>query len=103
MSFISREVRLRSRASGAATVDNVEIETVEDAAPAPDLYFDNVGGSHLDTALASVNSSARIVPCGTMADYNTAEALAGIENAPRSFLELFSGKNTAKMLVRLDG
>ncbi|WP_260855131.1 MDR family NADP-dependent oxidoreductase [Mesorhizobium amorphae] len=35
-----------------------------------DVYFDNVGGSHLDAALAVAKDSARIVICGMIAGYN---------------------------------
>jgi NADPH-dependent curcumin reductase CurA len=35
-----------------------------------DLYFDNVGGQHLDAALANANNSARFVICGMIAGYN---------------------------------
>lgn len=43
------------------------------AAAAPegvDVYFDNVGGQHLDAALANANNSARFVICGMIAGYN---------------------------------
>ncbi|PLP58123.1 NADP-dependent oxidoreductase [Mesorhizobium loti] len=35
-----------------------------------DVYFDNVGGEHLDAALAAAKDSARIVICGMIAGYN---------------------------------
>lgn len=35
-----------------------------------DVYFDNVGGKHLDAALAAAKDSARIVVCGMIAGYN---------------------------------
>ncbi|MCG7508353.1 NADP-dependent oxidoreductase [Mesorhizobium retamae] len=35
-----------------------------------DVYFDNVGGKHLDAALAVAKDSARIVVCGMIAGYN---------------------------------
>lgn len=37
-----------------------------------DIYFDNVGGEHLDAALGSMKDFGRVVMCGTIADYNTA-------------------------------
>ncbi|MEO6224970.1 MAG: NADP-dependent oxidoreductase [Sphingomicrobium sp.] len=39
-----------------------------------DVYFDNVGGNHLDAALAMAKDHARIAVCGMIADYNNSEA-----------------------------
>lgn len=36
-----------------------------------DVYFDNVGGSHLEAALGAINHKARIVLCGMIAEYNS--------------------------------
>jgi NADPH-dependent curcumin reductase CurA len=116
-----------------------------------DVYFDNVGGDHLDAALATARQNARFAICGMIEDYNTGSSHAlrylmriiaarimlkgfiytdylaemadfhrdmggwmasgqvtsretihdGIETAPQAFLDLFSGGNTGKMLVRL--
>ena len=116
-----------------------------------DVYFDNVGGAHLDAAFALARQNARFAICGMIEDYNKGSAhqfrfitniirsrimvkgfiytdymaemgefyqemgawLAsgavksretvrdGIEAAPQAFLDLFSGGNTGKMLVRL--
>jgi NADPH-dependent curcumin reductase CurA len=38
-----------------------------------DVYFDNVGGSHLDAALAVARNDARFAICGMIEDYNKAE------------------------------
>jgi NADPH-dependent curcumin reductase CurA len=46
------------------------------AAAAPDgidVYFDNVGGSHLDAALAVARNHARFAICGMIEGYNSAE------------------------------
>ena len=116
-----------------------------------DVYFDNVGGDHLDAALAMARQNARFAICGMIDDYNTGSTHAfshilriigarimlkgfiytdylgemgefyrdmggwiaggqvtsretihdGIAAAPQAFLDLFSGGNTGKMLVRL--
>ncbi|OUS92111.1 NADP-dependent oxidoreductase [Rhodococcus sp. NCIMB 12038] len=39
-----------------------------------DIYFDNVGGDHLEAALASMRPYGRIVLCGSIASYNDSEA-----------------------------
>src|SRR6478735_5562786 len=46
------------------------------AAAAPDgidVYFDNVGGDHLDAALAAARKDARFAICGMIEGYNTGE------------------------------
>jgi NADPH-dependent curcumin reductase CurA len=46
------------------------------AAAAPkgiDVYFDNVGGDHLDAALAAARQNARFAMCGMIEGYNSAE------------------------------
>ncbi|KAK2012885.1 zinc-binding dehydrogenase [Colletotrichum eremochloae] len=35
-----------------------------------DIYFENVGGDHLEAALASMNVDGRIAVCGMIANYN---------------------------------
>jgi NADPH-dependent curcumin reductase CurA len=123
-----------------------------DAAPQGiDVYFDNVGGDHLDAAMAVARQKARFAICGMIDDYNTGSNHAfryllriigariaikgfiytdylpeiadfyrdmggwiaggqvtsrdtvreGVESAPQAFLDLFSGGNIGKMLVRL--
>ncbi|KAK2009662.1 zinc-binding dehydrogenase [Colletotrichum eremochloae] len=36
-----------------------------------DIYFENVGGEHLEAALESFNPQGRIIGCGMISDYNT--------------------------------
>ena len=124
------------------------------AAAAPkgiDVYFDNVGGDHLDAAFAVARNNARFAICGMIEGYNAGPPPSfhyimrviaarimlkgfiytdymaempdfyrdmggwiasgkvqsretvrdGIEATPEAFLDLFSGGNTGKMLVRL--
>lgn len=35
-----------------------------------DMYWDNVGGATLDSALLHINTKGRLVSCGAIADYN---------------------------------
>ena len=44
-----------------------------------DVYWDNVGGEILDTALAQANTFARVVVCGTISQYNAIEPY-GLKN-----------------------
>jgi NADPH-dependent curcumin reductase CurA len=41
-----------------------------------DVYFDNVGGDHLDAALALANKDARFAICGMIEGYNSSEPMA---------------------------
>ncbi|TFC08018.1 NADP-dependent oxidoreductase [Cryobacterium mannosilyticum] len=53
------------------------------AAAAPegiDVYFDNVGGEHLEAALASFNDGGRAALCGAISVYNDTEAAGGPRN-----------------------
>ncbi|KFF59869.1 NADP-dependent oxidoreductase [Cryobacterium sp. MLB-32] len=53
------------------------------AAAAPDgidVYFDNVGGEHLEAALATLNDGGRAALCGAISTYNATEAPAGPRN-----------------------
>jgi NADPH-dependent curcumin reductase CurA len=52
-----------------------------------DVYFDNVGGDHLEAALAELNVGGRVAMCGAIAQYNSTEATP----APRN-LALAIGK-----------
>ena len=40
-----------------------------------DVYFDNVGGEHLDAALATARLNARFAICGVIDIYNSSEAM----------------------------
>jgi NADPH-dependent curcumin reductase CurA len=129
------------------------LENVKAAAPKGiDIYFDNVGGEHLEVALEVARPFARFIECGMISIYNDKEPAPGprnmsyivgkrikmqgfivsdfadmreqfytemggwvrdgkikweetvengVENAPKAFLNLFSGGNTGKMLVKL--
>lgn len=129
------------------------LENVRAAAPKGiDIYFDNVGGDHLEVALEVARPFARFIECGMISIYNDKEPAPGprnmsyivgkrikmqgfivsdfadmrdqfyaemgqwvregkikweetvengVENAPKAFLNLFSGANTGKMLVKL--
>jgi NADPH-dependent curcumin reductase CurA len=45
-----------------------------------DVYFDNVGGDHLEVALEVANPFARFVECGMISRYNDLEAQSGPRN-----------------------
>ncbi|RAK52377.1 NADP-dependent oxidoreductase [Phenylobacterium deserti] len=58
-----------------------------------DVYFDNVGGEHLEAALTAARFKARFAICGMISQYNATEPPAGPRN-----LALMIGKN-----IRMEG
>lgn len=49
-------------------------QQLREAAPdGIDVYFDNVGGDHLEAALGSLNLHGRVAVCGMIAQYNATE------------------------------
>lgn len=47
-----------------------------------DVYFDNVGGDHLEAALAELNVGGRVAMCGAISQYNATEPAP----APRNLM-----------------
>ncbi|MHA6799317.1 NADP-dependent oxidoreductase [Bounagaea algeriensis] len=45
-----------------------------------DVYFDNVGGEHLEAAIGAMNDFGRIACCGMISQYNAAEPEPGPRN-----------------------
>jgi NADPH-dependent curcumin reductase CurA len=53
------------------------LDGLREAAPKGiDVYFDNVGGDHLDAAFATARNNCRIAICGLIEGYNSAEPMA---------------------------
>jgi NADPH-dependent curcumin reductase CurA len=73
-------------------------QQLADAAPdGIEVYFDNVGGDHLEAALAVANVHARMAICGMISLYNSTEPTA----APRNLAEMIKKRITLRgMLVR---
>jgi len=56
-------------------------EQLREAAPdGIDVYFDNVGGEHLEAAISSLKVHGRAVICGMIAQYNATEPTPGPRN-----------------------
>lgn len=69
-------------------------QALADVAPdGVDVYFENVGGDHLQAALNVMNPYGRIAACGMIASYNNAEPAPGPNN-----LMLIVGKK-----IRING
>jgi NADPH-dependent curcumin reductase CurA len=129
------------------------VEQITAASPQGiDVYFDNVGGDHLEAALATLRPRGRVIACGAIAQYNNEKpapgpsnlamvigkrltikgfivsdhmselpaffaevgplllagklvvketVVSGLDAMPGAFLDLLSGGNVGKMLVKL--
>ncbi|MFF7181333.1 zinc-binding dehydrogenase [Streptomyces sp. NPDC008121] len=56
-------------------------QQLREAAPdGIDVYFDNVGGDHLEAAISSLNVHGRATICGMIAQYNDTEPVPGPRN-----------------------
>lgn len=69
---------IRSLGADAAVdyTDGPILKSLAKAAPdGIDVYFDNVGGDHLDAALALARKDARFAICGMIEGYNTGEPM----------------------------
>ncbi|MGW1069910.1 NADP-dependent oxidoreductase [Streptomyces aureus] len=59
-------------------------QQLREAAPdGVDVYFDNVGGDHLEAAIGQLNRDGRIAICGMISVYNNTEAAPGPRNLAR--------------------
>ncbi|MEU8085081.1 NADP-dependent oxidoreductase [Micromonospora sp. NPDC049101] len=73
-------------------------ESLRAAAPdGIDVYFDNVGGDHLEAAISALNLHGRVAICGMIAQYNDTEPPA----APRNLSQVIGKRLTLRgFLVR---
>jgi len=56
-------------------------EQLQEAAPdGIDVYFDNVGGDHLEAAIGALRRGGRIAVCGSISEYDLAEPPPGPSN-----------------------
>ena len=62
-----------------------------------DVYFDNVGGDHLQAAIGCMREFGRIALCGAISMYNDTEPAPGPTNLPRA---IGLGLNIRGFLVR---
>jgi Putative NADP-dependent oxidoreductases len=150
-SWLEKELGI-DKAINYKKVDNLISEYRSQITDGIDVYFENVGGDHLEAAINILNVGGRIALCGMIDQYNDEAVrsgppnlmmlimknasmegfivskynhlqeqflndmkgwvdsgklswketvVEGIDNAPKAFINLFSGKNTGKMLVKI--
>jgi NADPH-dependent curcumin reductase CurA len=63
-----------------------------------DVYFDNVGGPHLEAAIDSMNNQGRIVLCGMISIYNATRP----PRAPRNLVSAISKRLTLQGFIVSD-
>jgi NADPH-dependent curcumin reductase CurA len=63
-----------------------------------DVYFDNVGGEHLDAALAGMNLLGRVAVCGMISGYNE----AGTRTVVRNLSNIIYGRITLRGFTAAD-
>jgi NADPH-dependent curcumin reductase CurA len=90
-----------ARLLGAGRVVGSAGSALRAAAPdGIDVYFDNVGGEHLEAAIGSMNRFGRAAICGMISGYNDTEPAA----APRNLARLIGWRLTLRgFLVRDHG
>lgn len=54
-----------------------------------DVYFDNVGGEHLEAAIGSIRLHGRMAVCGMISQYNATEAQPGPRNLANLIVQRF--------------
>ncbi|MGH9047150.1 MAG: NADP-dependent oxidoreductase [Acidimicrobiales bacterium] len=63
-----------------------------------DVYFDNVGGEHLDAALACMNTLGRVAVCGMISGYNE----PGARTVVRNLANIIYGRVTLRGFTAAD-
>lgn len=94
---------LTSVAGVDATIDYKNVDDLQaalaDACPSGiDVYFDNVGGGHLEAALELMNTGGRIVACGSISTYNATEPPRG----PSNLFRVVTNRLTIKGFIVTD-
>jgi NADPH-dependent curcumin reductase CurA len=79
--------------------DGAVHERLREAAPdGIDVYFDNVGGDHLEAAIGALRLHGRVVACGAISRYNDPEPAPG----PRNLFMLFTKRLTVRGFIITD-
>src|SRR5690349_774686 len=77
--------------------DDVKKKLREACPQGIDVYFDNVGGEILDIALGQLRKKARVVICGAVSQYNSAQV-----TGPKNYLSLLVNRAHIKNFVMFD-
>lgn len=80
------------------TVENLHGALREACPDGVAIYFDNVGGDHLEAALALMNDHGRIIACGAISAYNATEPPPG----PRNLFQMITRRLLWKGFIVTD-
>ncbi|MFW9915718.1 MAG: NADP-dependent oxidoreductase [Candidatus Thorarchaeota archaeon] len=80
------------------TVESLRAEIARQCPNGLDVYFENVGSTHLEAALANMNNYGRIIACGMIAHYNATQPVP----APRNLANVISKRLTLKGFISSD-
>jgi NADPH-dependent curcumin reductase CurA len=79
--------------------DGPVVDQLRQAAPdGIDVYFDNVGGEHLEAAISVLNPQGRAALCGAIAQYNSTEP----EPGPRNMIQLVGKRLSLRGFIVMD-
>ena len=79
--------------------DGPVVDRLKEAAPdGIDVYFDNVGGEHLEAAITVLNRDGRVAMCGAISQYNSTEPPAG----PRNMAQVVGKRLTLRGFIVSD-
>ena len=75
------------------------LAAVQAAAPKGiDIYFDNVGGEHLEVAIETARPFARLIECGMISAYNDTQAAPG----PRNIIQVVGKSLTMRGFIVIE-
>jgi hypothetical protein len=77
---------------------DVTAQLAEAAPDGIDVYFDNVGGDHLEAALWSLKRNGRVAVCGSISSYNEEKLPPG----PRNLHQILVNRITVRGFIVLD-
>lgn len=78
--------------------EDVKERLKEECPKGLDVYFDNVGGEILDSALSRLRMNARVVICGAISQYNNRSNVKG----PSNYLSLLVNRATMQGMIVFD-
>lgn len=82
--------------------DNISSELKRACPNGINLYFDNVGGKHLEAAIDNMNTFGRIVLCGTTSQYNADPSATNSSSGPSNLSLAVSHRLSLKGFIWSD-
>jgi len=92
--WLKKKARINA-AFNYKAADNLSEELQKRCPSGIDVYFDNVGGTHLEAAIQSMNNFGRIVFCGMISIYNATRP----PRAPKNLVSAISKRLTLKGFI----